>query len=61
MKTITYRINLYISIGKFSFDMSGDRRECIIVQVGFNNINIKHYKKYTISMSITELTVYHYA
>jgi hypothetical protein len=31
MKAITYRINLYTIIGKFSFDMSGERRDGRII------------------------------
>jgi hypothetical protein len=31
MKAMTYRINLYTSIGKFSFDMPGERRGGLII------------------------------
>ena len=31
MKAMTYRINLYTSIGKFCFDMSGERRDGRII------------------------------
>ena len=66
MKAITYRINLYPSIGKFSFDMTGEKKGvacALLCNVRFINNNNQHYKKCNINVYIsyiTEQTMYHY-
>ena len=62
MKAITYRINLYTSIGKFSFDMTGEKKGvacALLCNVRFINNNNQHYINVYIS-HITEQTMYHY-
>ena len=60
MKAITYRINLYTTIGKFSFDMLGERRG-VHYYAKLNSIMIRiNITRNTTCMSITELTIYHY-